>query len=94
MDRMKGMHGIQLAPGSAVVECRVRVYNRTPHARSFLWWANVAARVHDRYESFFPPDVTYVADHAVRATVAYPIARGTYYGVDYSAGGRGTALSW
>ena len=29
-----------------------------------------AVRVHDRYQSFFPPDVTYVADHARARDVA------------------------
>ena len=59
MTRMKGMHGVRLRPGRAVLELRVRALQ--PHRRSsqtFLWWANVAARVHDDYQSFFPPDVT------------------------------------
>ncbi|HKK18538.1 MAG TPA: DUF5107 domain-containing protein, partial [Opitutales bacterium] len=53
--------------------------------QTFLWWANVAARVHDNYQSFFPPDVHYVADHAVRAMSSFPIAENDYYGVDYAA---------
>ena len=57
MGRMKGMHGVTLRPGSALVELRVRLFNRTPEVRTFLWWANVCARVHERYQSFFPPDV-------------------------------------
>jgi tetratricopeptide (TPR) repeat protein len=85
MDRMKGMHGITLHPDSALVEVRVRLVNRTPLTQTFLWWANVAARVHDRYQSFFPPDVTYVADHAKRAMSRFPVARGTYYGVEYGS---------
>ncbi len=85
MDRMKGMHGVTLRPDSALLELRVRLVNRTPLRRTFLWWANVAARVHDRYEAFFPPDVHHVADHARRATSSFPVARGVYYGVDYGA---------
>jgi tetratricopeptide (TPR) repeat protein len=83
MARMKGMHGVCLHPGSSRVELKVRAYNRTPFAQSFLWWANVAARVHEQYQSFFPPDVTYVADHARRSMSAYPLCAGRYYGVDY-----------
>lgn len=95
MLRMKGMVGIRLRPGHSLVEARVRLYNRTPFVQTFLWWANVAVHVHDQYQSFFPPDVAYVADHAKRAMSAFPIARGTYYGVDYSRGdGGGTDLSW
>ncbi len=91
MLRMKGMVGIHLTPESSVVEARARIYNRTPFPQSFLWWANVAVRVHEDYEVFFPPDVAYVADHARRAMSAFPLATGTYYGVDYSPG---TDLRW
>ncbi|MGH9600459.1 MAG: DUF5107 domain-containing protein, partial [Terracidiphilus sp.] len=91
MLRMKGMVGISLAPGKAIVEAKVRLYNRTPLPQTFLWWANVAVHVDDRYQAFFPPDVTFVADHAKRAISTYPVARGSYYGVDYSPG---TDISW
>ncbi len=95
MDRMKGMVGIRLRPGSSLVEARVRLANRTPHVQTFLWWANVGVRVHDRYQSFFPPDVTHVADHARRAMSRFPVARGTYYGIDYGARPAAEAdLSW
>ncbi len=83
MNRMKGMHGVCLHPGKAYVELKVRLYNGTSMTQTFLWWANVAARVHDRYQSFFPPDVSYVADHAKRAMSRYPLCDGSYYGVDY-----------
>jgi tetratricopeptide (TPR) repeat protein len=85
LNRMKGMHGIRLRPGSSLIELRGRLYNRTSLTQTFLWWANVAARVHDNYQSFFPPDVHYVADHAVRAMSSFPIAKNDYYGVDYAA---------
>ncbi len=83
MARMKGMHGVCLHPGRAYIELKVRAYNRTPFVQTFLWWANVAARVHESYQSFFPPDVYYVADHAKRATSKFPLCEGHYYGVDY-----------
>ncbi|MCP5520577.1 MAG: DUF5107 domain-containing protein [Verrucomicrobiales bacterium] len=88
MARMKGMHGVCLHPRRAYVELKVRVCNRTPLAQTFLWWANVATRVHAAYQSFFPPDVTYVADHARRSMSRYPLADARYYGVDYGARGR------
>ena len=84
-ERMKGMHGIRLRPGSALIEARVRLFNRTPFTQTFLWWANVAARVHDDYQSFFPTDVRLVADHAKRAVTAFPAADRPYYGIDYPA---------
>ena len=88
MSRMKGMHGVCLHPGQSLVELKVRVHNRTPLAQTFLWWANVATRVHEAYQSFFPPDVYYVADHARRSMSEYPLAKGIYYGVDYRERGR------
>ena len=88
MLRMKGMHGICLHPGQSLVELKVRVHNRTQLPQTFLWWANVATRVHEAYQSFFPPDVYYVADHARRSMSEYPLAKGHYYGVDYGSRGR------
>ena len=84
MTRMKGMHGVCLYADKAYVELKVRVYNRTPLTNTFLWWANAATRVHEGYQSFFPPDVSTVADHARRAMSEYPLCEGFYYGVDYA----------
>ncbi len=91
MNRMKGMVGICLRPAKALVEARVRLYNRTPLVQTFLWWANAAVHVHEHYQAFFPPDVRLVADHARRAISSFPIARNLYYGVDYT---RGVDLTW
>ncbi len=94
LDRLKGMHGVRLRPDSSLIELRVRLYNRTPLSHTFLWWANVAAMVHDQYQSFFPPDVHYVADHAVRALSSFPVANNPYYGVDYQNRPGANDLSW
>lgn len=88
MCRMKGMHGVCLHPGKSCVELKVRAYNRTPFTQTFLWWANLATRVHEAYQSFFPPDVCCVADHARRSMSEYPLAKGFYYGVNYGERGR------
>lgn len=81
--RMKGMHGVCLHPGRSVIELKVRAYNRTPFVQTFLWWANVATRVHEGYQSFLPTDVTHVADHAKGSTSTFPHCDGVYYGVNY-----------
>ena len=83
LSHMKGMHGVCLHPGRALIELKARLYNRTEEVQSFLWWANVATRVHERYQSFFPPDVRFVADHAKRAITSFPRSDRAYYGVDY-----------
>ena len=85
LQRMRGTHGVRLIPGSSLIEVEARLHNRTDEPQTFLWWANVAARVHDKYQSFFPTDVTHVADHARRAVTAFPRADRPYYGVDYPA---------
>jgi tetratricopeptide (TPR) repeat protein len=40
--------------------------------------------VHEKYQSFFPGDVRFVADHAKRAITSFPLSDRPYYGVDYA----------
>jgi len=86
MFRTKGMAGFRLYPGKAYLEINVKLYNRTPFAQTFLWWANPAVKANEHYQSVFPPDVHAVFDHGKRDVSEFPIAKGTYYKVDYSAG--------
>lgn len=81
LDRMKGMVGIRLAPGEAIFETRMRVYNRTETRKSFLWWENAAVPVNEQYRLFFPHDVTYVQFHYRKDVTTYPLASGTYNGI-------------
>ncbi|MDR7183930.1 tetratricopeptide (TPR) repeat protein [Microbacterium trichothecenolyticum] len=85
LQRMRGVHGVRLRPGSSLIELEAALHNRTDVPQTFLWWANVAARAHEGYQSFFPDDVAFVADHARRAITAFPRADRPYYGVDYPA---------
>ena len=86
MSHQKGMAGFTLRPGCAYLEIQGRVSNRTNLPQTFLWWANPAVEVNDAYQSVFPPDVNAVFDHGKRAVSSFPIATGTYYKMDYSAG--------
>ena len=86
MFHQKGAAGFTLRPGCAYLEIQGRVSNRTPLPQTFLWWANPAVEVNDEYQSVFPPDVNAVFDHGKRAVSSFPIATGTYYKMDYSAG--------
>ena len=89
MERMfhqKGMAGFTLRPGHAFLEIKGVLYNRTEVPQTFLWWANPAVAVNDYYQSVFPPDINAVFDHGKRAVSSFPIATGTYYKMDYSAG--------
>ena len=86
MFHQKGMAGFTLHPGKAYLEIKAKLYNPTPIPQTFLWWANPAVAVNDFYQSIFPPDVHAVFDHGKRDVSTFPIATGTYYKIDYSAG--------
>lgn len=86
MTHQKGMAGFTLRPGCAYLEIRGVLYNRTDMSQTFLWWANPAVTVNDHYQSVFPPDINAVFYHGKRAVSSFPIATGTYYKMDYSAG--------
>ncbi len=86
MFHQKGAAGFTLHPGKAYLEIKGKLYNPTPVPQTFLWWANPAVAVNDFYQSVFPPDVHAVFDHGKRDVSTFPIATGTYYKIDYSAG--------
>ncbi|MDE7409581.1 MAG: DUF5107 domain-containing protein [Muribaculaceae bacterium] len=86
MTHQKGMAGFTLRPGCARLEIEGVLYNPTDIPQTFLWWANPAVAVNDHYRSVFPPDINAVFDHGKRAVSSFPIATGTYYKMDYSAG--------
>ena len=86
MFHQKGTAGFTLRPGQARLEIQGKVSNPTPVPQTFLWWANPAVSVNDDYQSVFPPDVNAVFDHGKRDVATFPIATGTYYKMDYSAG--------
>lgn len=86
MFHQQGQAGFTLREGCAYLEIQGRLYNPTELPQTFLWWANPAVAVNDAYQSVFPPDVNAVFDHGKRAVSSFPIATGTYYKMDYSAG--------
>lgn len=86
MFHTKAMTGFTLYPDTAYIEIKAKLLNRSELPQTFLWWANPAVKVNDDYQSVFPPDVNAVFDHGKRDVSAFPIAKGTYYKVDYSPG--------
>lgn len=82
----KGIAKFTLYPGKSYLEVEGQLYNRTSLPQTFLWWANPAVSVNDYTQSIFPPDVHAVMDHGKRDVSSFPIATGTYYKQDYSAG--------
>ena len=91
LNRMKGMVGVRLAPGEALFDTRMKVFNRTASRHSFLWWENAAVPVNEQYRLVFPPDVNYVQFHYRKNVTSYPIASGVYNGIRH---GDGTDISY
>ena len=82
IDRMKGMVSIVLRPDTKYFETRMRLYNRTDSAHSFLWWENAAVPVDENYQIFFPQDVTYVNFHYLKSRITFPVAaNGVFNGI-------------
>ena len=89
--RMRWAVGYTLHPGSAHLEARIRILNRTPLVQTMLCWANVAVHANENYQVIFPPRTQWGAHHHKREFTQWPIARGRYGGADFSAG---VDVSW
>lgn len=83
MSQLIGAAGIRIYEHSNRVEVLGRSINETNIPKTFLWWANVAVHCHEEYETFFPRDVKFVADHGKREVTSYPYANNQYYNIDY-----------
>ena len=94
LNRMKGMAGITVDNGRSYIKAKVRVYNRTDMPQIFMWWANLAVPVNEKYRTVFPPDCEWVNDHDRRAVLEWPIAKGVYKTARPYDFGDGTDLSW
>lgn len=92
--RMKGMAGITVDKGRSYIKAKIRVYNRTNVPQLFMWWANLAVPVNDKYRTVFPPDCEWVNDHDRRAVLEWPIAKGVYKTARPYDFGEGTDLSY
>ena len=90
---MKGMMGVTLDDGRSYIKAKIRLYNRTPEAKTFMWWANMAFPANENVKTVFPPDVEWVNDHDRRAILSWPIAKGVYHTARPFNYGEGTDLS-
>ena len=90
---MKGMMGVTVDPGRSYIKAKIRLYNRTAEAKTFMWWANMAFPANENVRTVFPPDVEWVNDHDRRAVLSWPVARGVYHTARPFNYGEGTDLS-
>jgi tetratricopeptide (TPR) repeat protein len=89
--RMRWAVGYTLHPGKSVLECKVRIINRTPLPNSMLCFANVAVHANDQYQVIFPPSTQHVTFHGKREFTTWPIATTRFNGVDFTDG---VDVSW
>ncbi|SEO07463.1 Tetratricopeptide repeat-containing protein [Mucilaginibacter gossypiicola] len=71
--RMRWAVGYTLRPGSSVLECAVRIINRTPLANTMLCFANVAVHTNKDYQVIFPPATQWATGHKKREFFKWPV---------------------
>lgn len=81
--RMRWAVGYTLHPGSNVLQCSVRILNRTPVVNTMLCFANVAVNTNENYQIIFPPSTQFVTHHFKREFTTWPIATKPYGGVNW-----------
>lgn len=93
-EHMRGMVAITVRPGSSLVEAKALVTNTSDHQLPFMWWNNLAVRVHENYKAIFPADVEYGSDHDRRAIIPFPIMKGKFDTARPFDYGEGTDVCW
>jgi len=74
--RMRWSVGYTLRPGSSIVECNVRISNRTPVENTMLCFANIAVSINKDYQVIFPPHTQWSTGHSKRDFNLWPIVNG------------------
>jgi tetratricopeptide (TPR) repeat protein len=74
--RMRWAVGYTLRPGSSVLECNVRISNRTPVENTMLCFANIAESVNKDYQVIFPPHTQWSTGHSKREFKPWPVVNG------------------
>ena len=93
-NRMRGTVAITVYPHSSLIEAKATVYNRAERPLPFMWWNNLAVRVHPKYKATFPPDVEWGNDHDRRAVISFPVMKGVYKTARPFDYGEGTDVTW
>ncbi len=89
--RMRWAVGYTLHPGSSVLECSVRIVNRTPAFNTMLCFANLAVNANENYQIIFPPSTQWVTFHSKNQFSEWPVSHQRYAGSDFTAG---VDVSW
>jgi len=89
--RMRWAVGYTLYPGSSILECKMRIINRTPVENTMLCFANIAVGPNDDYQVIFPPSTQWSTGHSKRSFQPWPVTNGN--DVSWYKNNRGSA-SW
>lgn len=89
--RMKWLVGLTLYPGKSYLEASVKLFNRTPYAHSFLYFANVAVHANENYQVIFPPRTEIATFHGKNRFLRWPFSDRDFSGVDF---GKPVDVSW
>jgi len=74
--RMRWAVGYTLRPGSSIVECNVKIINRTPVENTMLCFANIAVSINNDYQVIFPPRTQWSTGHSKRDFQTWPMVDG------------------
>jgi len=74
--RMRWAVGYTLRPGSSVLECSMRIINRTDVENTMLCFANIAVGPNDDYQVIYPPSTQWSTGHSKRAFQPWPVTNG------------------
>ena len=74
--RMRWAVGYTLRPGSSIVECNIRILNRTPVENTMLCFANIAVSINEHYQVIFPPSTQWSTGHSKREFKPWPLVDG------------------
>ena len=74
--RMRWAVGYTLRPGSSIVECNVKIINRTPVENTMLCFANIAVSINKDYQVIFPPKTQWSTGHSKRSFQPWPMVDG------------------
>jgi tetratricopeptide (TPR) repeat protein len=74
--RMRWAVGYTLRPGSSIVECSVKIINRTPVENTMLCFANIAVSINKDYQVIFPPNTQWSTGHSKRNFQPWPLVDG------------------
>ena len=71
---MRWSVGVTVHPGRNWVETKVRLFNSTPYAHSFLYWATSGVRVTPEYQAVIPGEI--VTGHGAHEFHHWPVHNG------------------